>query len=254
MLCPKCEYGNPEDAYECGNCGVIFGRIISQGESGRGKVEGVREAVISDVPVEGGHGVKFSALISELYLGGCEPVNSFTFAGRVLVLVLFMVWGLRFISASLYSPFLARSFLHRVDLVFHEAGHILFIPLGSFLTILGGSLMQVLVPCIFSVAFILYYRNPFAASVTFWWVGQSLIDIAPYINDARDRQLMLLGGITGRDNSTVHDWYNILSRLDLLRYDHAIARAARLTGILIILAALVWGGLVLVRQYRRLER
>ena len=33
------------------------------------------------------------------------------------------------------------SVLHGVNLVFHKAGHVLFLPVGAFLTALGGSLM-----------------------------------------------------------------------------------------------------------------
>jgi hypothetical protein len=51
----------------------------------------------------------------------------------------------------------------------------------------------------------------------------------------------------------MHDWYNILSQLDLLRFDHAIARGVKALGVLIILTALVWGGTVLFRQWRNLE-
>jgi hypothetical protein len=36
-------------------------------------------------------------------------------------------------------------FLDRVDLVFHEAGHLIFGFFGEFIGILGGSLMQVLI-------------------------------------------------------------------------------------------------------------
>jgi hypothetical protein len=83
-------------------------------------------------------------------------------------------------------------------------------------------------------------------------VGQNLIDIAPYINDARDRNLVLLGGITGRNNSTVHDWYNILSRLDLLRFDHTIAGSVRATGAFVILTAVIWGAVLIYRQSRKI--
>lgn len=44
-----------------------------------------------------------------------------------------------------WSPSTYR-FLDRVDLVFHEAGHVIFGPFGEFIGILGGSLMQVLIP------------------------------------------------------------------------------------------------------------
>jgi len=49
------------------------------------------------------------------------------------------------------------------------------------------------------------------------------MDAAPYINDARAGQLILRGGVTGRDQPGYHDWENILRDLGWLQYDHTIA-------------------------------
>ena len=187
-----------------------------------------------------------------LLLGDDQEVNPFYFWGRAAAFVLILLYSWTFITYPL-EPNAGHSFLHNVDLAFHEAGHLIFMPFGRFMSILGGSLFQVLVPLILTGAFLVYYRNPFGAVVTFWWVGQNFVDVAPYIFDARNRQLILLGGKTGRDDSTMHDWYNILSQLDLLRFDHAIARGTKFLGILIMLTALVWGGMVLWRQWKNLE-
>jgi len=83
-------------------------------------------------------------------------------------------------------------------LPFHEAGHILFGFFGRFIGVLGGSLMQLLVPAIVLCAFV-YRRNVFGGAVGLWWLGESCLDLAPYIDDARAGQLMLLGGVTGRE-------------------------------------------------------
>lgn len=220
-------------------------RIIGESAKSYGaRARSVEEASDSATPLE---------IAGVLLLGDEQDVNPFHFWGRVAAFVLILLYSWTFITFPL-GPNEGYSFLHNVDLAFHEAGHIIFMPFGRFITVLGGSLMQVLVPSIFTIAFLLYYRNPFAASVTFWWVGQNFVDVAPYIFDARNRQLILLGGITGRENSTIHDWYNILSQLDLLRFDHAIAKGAKGIGIAIIFASLVWGGWVLVKQWRRISR
>ena len=70
---------------------------------------------------------------------------------------------------------------------------------------------------------------------------------------ARAQQLVLLGGVTGRDAPGYHDWHNALSRLGLLAYDHTFAKAAHLLGSLLIILALIWGGYQLVRQYQNRE-
>ena len=56
------------------------------------------------------------------------------------------------------------SFLHLPDLVFHEAGHIIFSPLGRFMTVLGGSLLQFLIPVIAAIAFV-RQDEPFGAAI-----------------------------------------------------------------------------------------
>jgi len=156
--------------------------------------------------------------------------------GRALLLVLLLVWTARFVTAR--SPdVIAGSFLHSVDLVFHEAGHVLLSPFGWFLTVLGGSLFQLLVPITYAVAL---YRatDRFGATVATWWVGQNLIDLAPYIGDARALQLPLLGGRTGAEVEG-HDWEAILQALGWLQYDHRIATAAYALGSMVMLASVI---------------
>jgi hypothetical protein len=258
MLCPKCGYENIDSAVECADCGVIFSRIAVPGQApvlGEGAHRRMGDtAQPYDLPSQRGEEAAEATpfvIAGVLLLGDETEVNPFYFWGRVAALVLILLYSWTFITFPL-EPNEGYSFLHNVDLVFHEAGHIIFMPFGRFITVLGGSLMQVLVPLILTGAFLLYYRNPFAAAVTFWWVGQNFVDVAPYIFDARNRQLVLLGGRTGRDDSTMHDWYNILSQLDLLRFDHTIAKGVKALGVVIILAALVWGGTVLWRQKKLL--
>jgi hypothetical protein len=144
--------------------------------------------------------------------------------------------------------------MHRVNLVFHEAGHVLFMPFGHFMMVLGGTLGQLLMPTIAGSVLLLKNRDPFGASVALWWLGQSVMDTAPYINDARDLQLMLLGGGTGADRPGMHDWENILLDLGPIEHERAIALAADRLGEALLLAALAWGAAVLYRQFRGLER
>ena len=79
------------------------------------------------------------------------------------------------------------------------------------------------------------------------------MDIAPYVNDARAGELMLVGGVTGKDVEGYHDWENILTSLGWLRYDHRIAHAVQQIGIVLMLLSLLWGGAVLYRQFKTLR-
>ena len=179
-----------------------------------------------------------------------EGVNPLYLLGRALVLVGLFWWGWKFITTPMETNYVSRSFMHLINLPFHEAGHIIFSPLGRFLTILGGTLGQILMPCICLGAFLLQNRDPFGASVSLWWVAQNFMDIAPYINDARALELILLGGATGKEDAG-HDWQNILATLRWLEYDHTIAVASYRFGTLLMILAFVWGGYILHQQFKR---
>lgn len=174
-----------------------------------------------------------------------------SFAGRAIGLVLLAVWTWTFARATIASNAAGQSWLHVINLVFHEAGHVLFMPFGQFVMVLGGSLLQVLVPLVCMVTFLTRHRDVFGALVTWWWAGQNLVDLAPYINDARALRLVLLGGRTGAEVEG-HDWEYLLTRLGWLTYDVHLARLAHALGLVMMCSALAWGVLVLVRHRRRL--
>ncbi len=193
------------------------------------------------------------ALIKAYLLPDEERANPFIWAGRVAAYALLVFWGAKFIVTPLETNYVGEHFMHNINLPFHEAGHLIFIPFGRFMNVLGGSLGQLLMPLICLGAF-LYHANPFGASVALWWFAESLMDLAPYINDARDLQLILLGGVTGQDVEDYHDWEYILGRLGWLKYDHTLAHAAYNLGILLMALAFLWGAFLLYRQYRNLDR
>jgi hypothetical protein len=164
--------------------------------------------------------------------------------GKFAVLIAVAIWSLSLVTAPMDA--VLESFLHNVNLPFHEAGHIIFSPLGRFMTILGGSLMQVLVPAVCAGA--LYFQNddPFGAALCVWWTGENLVDLAPYINDARALNLMLLGGPANAVEG--HDWEAILTSLGWLHLDHTLANGGHLIGAAIMFAALIWAAVATSRQ------
>jgi hypothetical protein len=169
-----------------------------------------------------------------------------TVTARGVFLVCLVIWTFTLVG-GVNAARVNSSFLHLPNLVFHEAGHILFSPFGRFMTVLGGSLMQVLVPLVCAGAFLWQTHDPFAASVAIWWAGENLIDVAPYINDARDLQLVLLGGYTGSEVEG-HDWEYLLNAMGIAYRDHAIASTVQAIGVATMMAALIWGAFVLWRR------
>jgi hypothetical protein len=156
----------------------------------------------------------------------------------------FLTW--RFAVAPLDGSALA-SFLHLPNLIFHEAGHVLFSGFGRFMTVLGGSLLQVLVPVICAGTFLYQQDDRFAAAVCTWWAGQNLVDLAPYVADARRLKLVLLGGRTGAEVEG-HDWEYLLTSLGWMHLDQTLGRAAQVAGTLVMISALAWAIATIVRR------
>jgi hypothetical protein len=182
-----------------------------------------------------------------------DSIHPLYFTGRVGLFVILLAWGTRFIMTPLESNYAGSSFLHLVNLPFHEAGHVLFMPFGRFMMVLGGTIGQLAMPLICCGAFLIKTRDPFAASVGLWWTAESFMDIAPYINDARALELTLLGGMTGQEVEG-HDWEYLLGAMHWLRYDHVLAHLAQWIGIGLMILALFWGGALLMRQSRHVGR
>ena len=131
-------------------------------------------------------------------------------------------------------------FIHMIDLVFHEAGHVIFGFFGRFVAVLGGSLNQVLIPAV-CTGYFLRQKQQAAAAVTLFWTGESVVDVAIYVADGRDMKLPLLAdGLT-------HDWNWILSELSLRNQAEPIGRLVFLAGVLVMLAALALLTLDLLR-------
>jgi len=168
----------------------------------------------------------------------------------MLVWLGLVLWGVKFMFTPVSGEAFSESYMHLVNLPFHEAGHIFFSVFGRFVQVLGGTLGQLLIPLIVAVSFAIK-GNHFAVGVGLWWLGQSFMDCAPYIDDARAGQLMLLGGVTGSEVEDYHDWENILTHLGMMQYDHFIARIFFGCGVVVMVVSLVWGGYVLYRQKGR---
>lgn len=140
-----------------------------------------------------------------------------------------------------YGIVCARSddgtFLDRVDLIAHEAGHLLFGFLGEFPMVMGGTLGQLLVPAGIA-AYFMTRREFFSATVALFWTGQNLLNISRYVKDAAAMELPLvnIGGGEG-----IHDWNWLLLRFNLLRHDQTIGTMVYLLGVLTMVLAVLLG-------------
>lgn len=232
-VCPKCARKLAEPVESCPYCGVIFAKL-AQAES----------------PGSLGPEQSAGSLLRQFLLIVEPGQKSLLIGVKAVFLLLLAAYGLRLIFTPIVEFPSTSWWLHSVNLVFHEAGHVMFMPFGRFLQVLGGSLGQLLIPAAVIGAF-LRRHDTYGAAVGTWWLGESLLDLAPYINDARAGQMMLLGGVTGSQVEDYHDWEILLTKLGMMQYDHVLARMAHATGTLLMLAALVWGSALLRKGWQQ---
>jgi hypothetical protein len=135
-----------------------------------------------------------------------------------------------------YAP-MNGSFLDLVDLPIHEFGHILFSPFGQFVSVAGGSLFQVIMPAVF-VGYFVWNEKYYSASIVLFWVGQSILNVFVYAQDAVVMQIVLLGGLTGSEGS-FHDWNYLLTQTGLINSTKPVAGLIRFLGTICIIAASV---------------
>ena len=244
--CPKCAHSPlPADQSlpaACPVCGIVFAKFA----------QATIQAEDGDAPVHfDARARSLAERARALLFHVPERVDPIVFWGRAFLLGLFALWGLRLIAMDYRTGELGESFLHGPLLIFHEAGHVIFSFFGEFVTIFGGTLAQLLLPAIMIGAFLWRNRDPFGAAIATWLFGVSLLDIAPYIYDALNPQLILLGGHTGEEGG--HDWIYLLSELGLRNSAHGLGWVTHKAGALIVLLAIAWGGWILAQQRSRLR-
>lgn len=260
LQCPKCGFDQPAQNAICARCGLVFAKYWRyhprSGEAPSPPVPPPRSRTLNR-----GAGRPRSAArretgpmmagLGELLLPPVARADPLALAARAALWLFLAIWGLRLMLMTVASNGAGESFMHLINLPFHEAGHVIFMPFGEFVHSLGGTLGQLLMPLICLLTLLIKTRDPFGASVCLWWFGQNFIDIAPYINDARAGVLPLLGGNTGQHAPYgFHDWEYLLTETGLLRHDQAIAQASHTLGALLMLVALGWGLVLLWRAWQ----
>ena len=238
--CPKCDHAplpaDQSSPAECPACGVILAKAGQRLVRASGTLRDERN--------EGGG--ESSSLVWHVP----ERVDSGAWRGRVALLVVFALWGLRLCWLDYRDGEIMQSFIHAPLLIFHEAGHVIFRVLGEWVGVLGGTLGQLVMPAILGGAMLWKNRDPFGAAIGLWLFGVSVLDVAPYMYDAWEPRLTLLGGGTGNDS--FHDWMYLFDSANLLHRAQRIGALTHALGVGIVLLALAWGAGVLRLQRRRI--
>ncbi len=147
MKCPKCDFEQSNQNTECLKCGIIFEKYHEHPSPilrKRTRTPKEEETAIED------------ETFFKKFLFSIEPqVNPFYFGGRVVFFLVIFIWGWKFVLTPMTSNYAGSSFLHLVNLPFHEAGHIFFGLFGRWMTSLGGTLGQLLIPLVCLLTFLI---------------------------------------------------------------------------------------------------
>lgn len=138
-----------------------------------------------------------------------------------------------------------RSWFAGITLIFHEMGHIIFSLFGRTLEILGGSIMQVVVPVAAGAHLLIKQRDFFGVAVCGSWLSFSLWEMGLYIWDAAREQLPLVG-FGGQPH---HDWGTLLTQWHVLNHCDHIAFVVRTLAFLVWLASVGLGGWLCWRMW-----
>lgn len=238
--CPKCGHRPlPHDQSlpaACPACGVILAKV--------GQRLPRAPRVAQAAPHERGGG------LAAWLLHVPERIEPWQWWLRAAALGVFTAWGLALIGADHRSGEIAASFLHGPLLIFHEAGHVIFRLFGEWMAVLGGTLMQLLMPAVMAVALLWRNRDPFGAALALWLLGVSLLDVAPYVHDALQPQLLLLNGSVG--DAGGHDWIVLLDSIGWRARAPLLGALIHRLGALVLLLALGWAAGLLLLQRRLL--
>lgn len=165
------------------------------------------------------------------------------------IILIFWSWFIvkQFYMTIEYNILLAVSYKHvlgfsiiyfvmdNLTLIIHEAGHTIFGLFGwRFLTVLGGTLLQMLIPF---VLFIVSWRNRqiIVAQLSLYWLGFAWLDSAAYCADAYTQDLPLIGNLP----KSSHDFLNILSDLNILNHYMTVAWILYIIGLVILVSGIL---------------
>lgn len=151
----------------------------------------------------------------------------------------FVAW-IMFYVLFLYQVGRGSGILLLMDGVFvpiHEGGHLLFRSAGEFISVAGGTFLQLFVP--FALAVYFFFRRQ-AQGVAFclFFFFEQLLPIATYMADARAQDLPLL--TVGDAEYVLHDWNYLFGKLGVLEHDTQIASAVRMIGWLGMIGIVIW--------------
>lgn len=133
----------------------------------------------------------------------------------------------------------------------HEFGHLFFAFFGEWMSIAGGSLMQLLIP-IGAAAVVYRSRDWFGIAICGIFLAASLADLSWYIADARAQEMDL---VSFSPEGAVHDWNYLLHSAGMIGSDTALARLTRFIAFVVLALSAAFAARLLywMKTLRRAE-
>jgi hypothetical protein len=167
--------------------------------------------------------------LQELFTQEWKPLSRVVAIAWCVFYLLFLVYAFTDRSGFLL--------IDHVNLVVHEAGHLLFGWFGSTLGLWGGTLLQLLAPLLLAAWFFWQRERTGFAFCSFFFF-ENFLNIARYMADARAMELPLVS--VGGGDVEAGDWTLIFERLGVLDYDTRIAGGMRLLGWVGMIGIVIW--------------
>jgi hypothetical protein len=164
---------------------------------------------------------------------------------RIPLLVYLGYAGVRHLVDPMY-----RSWFGGITLVFHEMGHLLFMWFGNTMMLLGGSIMQLVVPAAAAGYLLVKQRDYFGFAVGGAWLSFSMWELALYVWDAARESLPLVGF----GDHPQHDWGTLLTNWHLLNHCDTFAFLLRVLALATWAASMALGAWLCWRMLKPAAR
>ena len=140
---------------------------------------------------------------------------------KTSIFLYLLYFGWQIWATQDFFQFSEVDYIKNANIIFHEAGHTLFIFFGDFLHTLGGSLLQIAILFLLALYFLLLRKEVFSTGVMLFWTAGSITDVGFYVADAQKTFIPLLGFPGG--GAAGHDWHYLLGVMGVLDKTDMIA-------------------------------
>jgi len=169
VICPKCNRVQAAGHSVCTGCGIVFEKYYKYNPPVEDETlaQTWRQADIDNtdtIQIQTGNSTSLN--IRQILFLTNDNEDIVNVSARGLVFLGMLIMSFKLINSTIISNYVGELFIHNINLVFHEAGHIVFRLFGQFISSLGGSLGQLIMP---AICFYTFLRNSIEIDYCFNW-------------------------------------------------------------------------------------